>query len=220
MKKIFICLLFIMYFIFSVSLVKVSKNIINEKIVFIDPGHGGEDGGTNYNGILEKNINLKFAFTLKEVLNREGYKVFLTRDSDYDLASEMSKLRKREDILKRVDLINSSDCFLYLSIHTNSYSSNKVHGAQVFYNSNNIDSKNLANCIQKSIVKEVKNTSRVALAIRNKYLVDNTKKVGCLIEIGFLSNDEERLLLQSEGYQIVLSEAILLGIKEYEKMIA
>lgn len=220
MKKIFISLLFIMYFIFSVSFVKVSKNIINEKIVFIDPGHGGEDGGTSYNGILEKNINLEFAFTLKEILNREGYKVFLTRDDDYDLASEKSKLRKREDILKRVDLINSSNCFLYLSIHTNSYSSNKVHGAQVFYNSNNIDSKNLANCIQKSIVKEVKNTSRVALTIRNKYLVDNIKKVGCLIEIGFLSNNEERLLLQSNGYQIVLSEAILLGIKEYEKMIA
>lgn len=220
MKKILICLLFVLYFAFSCAFVKLSKSIVSEKVIFIDPGHGGSDGGTSFNGVLEKDINLEFAFTLKEVLEREGYKVFLTRNADYDLASEVSKNRKREDILKRVNLINSSNCFLYISIHTNSYSSSKVYGAQVFYNPNNIDSKNLANFIQKSIVREVKNTTRTALSIKDKYLVDNTKKVGCLIEIGFLSNEEERRLLQTKGYQTVLSEAILLGIKEYEKMIS
>lgn len=220
MKKVLICLLFVLYFNISVAFIRVSKSAVSEKVIFIDAGHGGDDGGTSLDGVLEKDINLEFAFTLKEILEREGYKVFLTRDGDYDLASEASKNRKREDILKRVDLINSSNCFLYISIHTNSYSSSKIHGAQVFYNSNNIDSKNLANCIQKSIVQEVKNTTRTALAIKDKYLIDNTKKVGCLIEIGFLSNEEEKKLLQSKGYKIVLSEAILLGIKEYEKMIS
>lgn len=220
MKKVLICLLFILYFNISVAFIRVSKNTISEKVIFIDAGHGGDDGGTSFDGVLEKDINLEFAFTLKEVLEREGYKVFLTRDGDYDLASKASKNRKREDILKRVDLINSSNCFLYISIHANSYSSSKIHGAQVFYNSNNIDSKNLANCIQESIVQEVKNTTRTALAIKDKYLIDNTKKIGCLIEIGFLSNEEEKKLLQSKGYKIVLSEAILLGIKEYEKMIS
>lgn len=219
MKKILIGLSFFLFFICTTAFSKVSKDVINSKAIYLDAGHGGMDGGTSYNGILEKDVDLDFVFTLKEVLENNGYIVYLTREGDYDLASANSKNRKREDIQKRVDLINSSNCFLYLSIHANSYSNNKISGAQVFYNSNNIDNKNLATYIQKSIRSELKNTKREAMPIKDKYLVDNINKVGCLIEIGFLSNPNEASLLTSKSYQLALSGAILLGILEYEELI-
>ena len=89
----------------------------------------------------------------------------------------------------------------------------------MFYNSNNIDNKNLATYIQKSIRSELKNTKREAMPIKDKYLVDNINKVGCLIEIGFLSNPNEASLLTSKSYQLALSGAILLGVLEYEELI-
>ena len=117
MKKILIGLSFFLFFICTTAFSKVSKDVINSKAIYLDAGHGGMDGGTSYNGILEKDVDLDFVFTLKEVLENNGYIVYLTREGDYDLASANSKNRKREDIQKRVDLINSSNCFLYLSIH-------------------------------------------------------------------------------------------------------
>lgn len=219
MKKILIGLSFFLFFFCTTAFSKVSKDVINSKAIYLDAGHGGMDGGTSYNGILEKDVDLDFVFTLKKVLENNGYIVYLTREGDYDLASANSKNRKREDIQKRVDLINSSNCFLYLSIHANSYSNNKISGAQVFYNSNNIDNKNLATYIQKSIRNELKNTKREAMPIKDKYLVDNINKVGCLIEIGFLSNPNEASLLTSKSYQLALSGAILLGVLEYEELI-
>lgn len=219
MKKIFISFLILTFFVCVSAFSRISKTIINEEVIYLDAGHGGIDGGTSYNGILEKDVDLQFVLTLKEVLENNGYKVYLTREGDYDLASEKSKNRKREDIQKRVDLINSSNCLLYLSIHANSYTSRSIHGAQVFYNSNNIDNKNLAKCIQKSIRDEMKNTKREAMSIKDKYLVDNVNRVGCLIEIGFLSNPSEASLLVNKSYQIALSNAILLGIDEYKELI-
>ena len=217
MKKVFTILLLIVFFLFTVAFSNIIVTVSEEKVIFIDPGHGGFDGGTTYNGLIEKDIDLSFSFVLKRVLEENGYKVLMTRDGDYDLATPNSKNRKREDIQKRVNLINSSRCLLYLSIHTNSFQNKNERGAQTFYSSNNIDSKNLAVCIQDSIRNKMENTERVAMGIRDKYLIDKTRKVGCLIEIGFLSNEEEANLLQDYEYKLSLSYSILLGIEEYFK---
>ena len=218
MKKIFMIILIFLFLMSSVAFSRVTNKIITEKIIYLDPGHGGQDGGTTYYGIMEKEITLSFSFVLKEVLENAGYKVFLIRNGDYDLAGDNSNNRKRDDILKRVDLINNSRCDLYLSIHVNSYPGGKERGAQVFYNKNNEDSERLSKFIQEAIKNEINNTNREALGIKNKYLIDNTKKVGSLIEIGFLSNREECMLLIDKSYQRALSCAILLGIEEYYKV--
>ena len=218
MKKIFVIVLIFLFSISSVAFSRVTNKIINEKIIYLDPGHGGPDGGTTYYGILEKEITLSFSFVLKETLENAGYKVYLIRDGDYDLANDNSNNRKRDDILKRVDLINNSRCDLYLSIHVNSYPGGKERGAQVFYNMNNEESERLSKLIQEKIKSELNNTDRESLGIKNKYLVDHTKKIGSLIEIGFLSNRDECILLTNKTYQRALSCAILLGIEEYYKV--
>lgn len=185
------------------------------KYIYLDPGHGGKDGGAENNEVHEKNINLIISYHLKTYLENIGYNVKMTRYGDYDLASYNSKNRKTEDIKKRVNLINQEDIILYISIHCNKYTNSKIYGAQTFYNHENEQNKDLAEKIQNRIKSILNNTKRDAKSIKGKYLLDNAKTTGCLVEVGFLSNDEEVDLLSKSEYQKQMAYCIYLGIIEY-----
>ncbi len=181
------------------------------KYIYIDPGHGGFDGGaTSYdNKIIEKNLTLEIAIKLKDKLEKFGYQILLTRYTDRSLGKT-----KREDILKRVELLSNKSTLLYISIHANIYTSNLVHGAQVFYKEN-LENEKLSKKIQ-SFLKEIDQTNkRQAKPISGKYLIDNTLKTGCLIEIGFLSNPYDLDNLTNKTYQDNLVTMITLGIISY-----
>ena len=219
MKKISIIISLITLLIISITILLFSHNlnVLKENnIIYIDPGHGGRDGGAiARNEIYEKDINLSISFILKQILENNGFNVKMTRNGDYDLASINAKSHKTEDIHERVKRINNSNCLLYISIHANIYQSDKIHGAQTFYNPHNNDSKTLALKIQESLISLLKNTNRQAKSITGKYLIDNTKKIGCLVEVGFLSNPVELKQLQSPSYQEKIAMAIFLGIFTY-----
>ena len=181
-------------------------------VIFIDPGHGGFDGGCESEGkeFVEKDIALDASLLLAHYLRSSGYVVYLTRYNDKALANN-----KKEDIHKRVDLINQSSADIYISIHVNSYPSKVVRGAQVFYQSNNDKSKLLSNLLMNKIKELDPNNNRSALTIKNKYLVDHVKKTGCLIELGFLSNNEDLQNLTSNIYMKDMCMMLYLGIVEY-----
>ena len=84
MKKYFIFVL-ISFLFFEMLLVNAKKPVIN-KIVVIDPGHGGLDPGTIYQDIYEKDINLILCKKLQESLIKNGAMVYLTRNTDKDLS--------------------------------------------------------------------------------------------------------------------------------------
>ena len=200
----------------STSAIIVSKSINSLPVIYIDPGHGGPDGGAVTNcGSYEKDIVLSIAKFLKEHLERAGFRVLMTRDGDYDLSPKTSKNHKREDIHKRVDLINSSNCLLYISIHANSYPHQSVYGAQTFYNKNSLESKELSESIQEALGAILLNTQRVAKSISGKYLIDHVQHIGCLVEVGFLSNLKEAELLKNPIYQERVAFAIYVGISNY-----
>lgn len=216
MKKIINFLFVLTLSILSATSIIVARTITSVPIIYIDAGHGGADGGTaGSDGTFEKNIDLSIALKLKELFEASGYRVFMTRDGDYDLASEGSKNRKREDIHKRVDLINSSNCIVYLSIHGNGYPSSKIRGAQTFFNPKVNGSEELAKSIQETIKSTLLNTKRVAKSISGKYLIDHVNKTGCLVEVGFLSNPEELRLLNDESYQHKIAYCIYSGTLNY-----
>lgn len=213
-----IILLMILCPIIFLGTIKNSVNAIENKykeFIYIDPGHGGIDGGgMSDTGIYEKNINLSISYYLKTYLENCGYNVLLTRCQDYDLASRNSKNRKTEDITKRVQKINETNTILYISIHCNIFGDNTIHGAQTFYKQTE-ENKLLAQAIQHKMKTILKNTTREAKSIEGKYLVDNVTKVGCLVEVGFLSNKEELNLLVDESYQEKVAYCIFIGIIEY-----
>ncbi len=183
-------------------------------IIYLDAGHGGKDGGADYGDTYEDELVLNITHLLRDKLENIGYTVYLTREGDYDLADNDNN-RKRQDIIKRTGLINNSDASLYLSIHLNSSPSSTWSGAQVFYNDNLEDNKVLSEIIQKNFVNILGNTTREAKPIRGIYLVKNVKKIGALLECGFLSNEGERELLKTEEYREKIAMSIYLSILEF-----
>ena len=207
MKKL-IELVFVL--LFSVSFASISK----EEVVSIclDAGHGGIDGGCEVDNIKEKDINLQIVEKLRLLFETSGYKVVLTRYGDYDLASENSKNRKKEDMKKRVDIINT--CDIFISIHQDKYSSKAIKGAQVLTNDKGYK---LGQIVQEKLT-DATNTKRKLLIDNEKYLLVNSKSIGCIVETGFLSNDNERNKLISDDYQFIIANAIFEAVSEYIKI--
>ncbi len=201
---------------FSTIYVKAKELPLNNKIIYIDPGHGGADPGSIYKDIYEKDINLRICLMLKEELENKGAKVYLTRDGDYDLSTPNTSTRKKSDLNNRVRLINDSKADMYISIHLNSTNSASWHGAQVFYDDVNTENKKLAIIMQKEL-KENLNTNRDIEEISTMLLNRKVNVQGVLIEVGFLSNSNERYLLQQEKYQQKISQVITKGIIKYFK---
>ena len=195
------------------SIVKRSNLTLLNKVIYIDPGHGGRDKGTSYNNIIEKDINLKISLLLRDKLLEEGAIVFLTRDEDIDLSKESDYSKKRGDLNRRIKLIEDSKADMYISIHTNWYNDSKYRGIDVMYNkinkNNYILAKYISNSLNNNLLK-VREIKKI-----NDYMYRNINIPGVLVECGFLSNYTDRNLLQDEKYYDVLTDGIRTGIIDY-----
>ncbi len=203
---------------FLVSKKENSQNVLGwkEVIIYLDPGHGGFDGGAiGIDGTYEKDIVLNICLKLERYFKQSGFKVALTRRTDVALHSPGSKNAKRDDIYKRVSLINKSNADLFLTIHANAFSSSKVKGAQVFYSDKNPSSKDLAGAIQNMISLYHENNHRPSKSISGKYLLDHVEIPGCLVELGFLSNPEDLENLKNDEYLEEMAFIIYLGVLQY-----
>ena len=112
-------------------------------------------------------------------------------------------------------IINEDTNILYISIHANIYPQASVKGAQTFYNSKNEQSKMLGEFIQDYLKLEDKTNNRLSKAIKNKYIVDNAKTPGCIVELGFLSNQEDQAILTNEKTLEYRMLMVYLGIIKY-----
>ena len=92
-------------------------------VIYLDPGHGGEDGGTqSKNGLLEKDVNLAIALKLRELLEASGYRVKMTREEDCSIGDNTLptvRERKVSDIHSRLAQIEEEPNCILISIHQN-----------------------------------------------------------------------------------------------------
>ena len=185
------------------------------KVIVIDPGHGGRDPGTIFGKIYEKDINLEISKVLEQELLSRGAIVYIVRSDDSDLSSVYDKLKKRGDLYRRILFIGdeAKKTDLYLSIHINWYKNSSWSGAEVLYNSINPNNKILGEIVMQHFKKDL-NTKRT-LKKTDLYLYRNTRVPGVLIECGFLSNPNERYLLQQSSYQKKLSKSITNAVIDY-----
>lgn len=186
-------------------------------VVVIDSGHGGIDPGKiGVDGSLEKDINLQIARKLKEYLEKSDVTVVMTRDNDTGLYEDSDSNKKRADMKNRCDLINKASPALTVSIHQNSYHEEPINGGQVFYYKNSDQGKRLAEILQKRFDFVLgENNRRVAKANDNYYLLLHVRSPIVIVECGFLSNQKEAALLNTEEYQSRLAWTIHMGIMEY-----
>ncbi len=190
-----------------------------EQVIIIDAGHGGFDAGASANdGTLEKDINLKIATALNEVLVTYGYKTLLTRSGDYALSMDKSsETTKRQDLKKRVEYTTKYKNSIFVSIHQNKFAMSSVHGFQTFYSKNNENSKLLAESIQASAKNYAQpdNQRPVKVDTRKVYIMEKIIVPAVIVECGFLSNQEELQQLKNQSYQMLLAYAVADGIIRY-----
>lgn len=195
----------------------------NERNLFIiDAGHGGEDpGAIGKNGVYEKDLNLEIANQIGEILSENGFAVIYTRQNDRLLYTEeenIKGIRKISDLKNRCKIAAEYPNSTFISIHMNSYANPKYSGLQVYYSTNNEESKALASEIQSSVKSELQNeNNRVIKPGKDMYVLENTHNTSVLIECGFLTNADECKKLSEKEYQKRLSLAIVCGIINYRE---
>ena len=190
---------------------------LSGKVIILDPGHGGPDGGAVVDGVVEKDIALSISKMIRDYLQEQGALVILTREEDVDLAGDVDgyRARKRADLKKRLELINESQADLFLSIHLNAFPSSSSSGAQTFYTLRYKENKWAATFIQDELKDNLENTKRVAKSIDHVYVLKHAKKPGALVEVGFLSNSRERQELTQHSYQEKIAASVYKGIMRY-----
>lgn len=210
-----------MFLILFVSLIllftKVDAHIkelpLLGRVIFIDPGHGGRDPGTMYDKYMEKDIVLEISLKLRDYLMEKGAIVYMTRDSDIDLSSKWDNLKKRGDLYRRILMYKKYDTELYLSIHINAGESSKERGAEVLYHPINKNNKVFGTILMEHFKKDL--NSKRKLLTTDLYMYKNTTVPGVLIECGFLTNPDERYLMQTEKYQKKIASSITDATVEY-----
>lgn len=177
---------------------------ILNRVIVIDAGHGGIDGGTcGASGVTESSINLQIALRLDDLMGLLGCERVMTRENGESVSTEGNTIReqKRSDLNNRVSLVNSYPESILVSIHQNFYPQSRYSGSQVFYAATE-GSQTLAEQMQSRLNSALhKGSDRGCKKSDGVYLMENIKTTGILIECGFLSNPTEEALLQQPEYQ-------------------
>ena len=216
-KKIYVLfLLIISICLFHFYEINAINLPLSGKVIYLDSGHGGRDPGSIYKNVYEKDINLAITYALKDILEGEGCKVYMTRYGDYDLSSNNVAARKMSDLTNRAKIINKSEADMYISIHLNATTSATWKGAQVFFDDVNEDNKKIATVFQNQLNKDLGNNRKIS-EIKGMRFNRLVKVPGVLVEAGFLSNPNDRYLLQKDYYQRRIAKSITRAVINYYK---
>ncbi len=197
--------------------IQASTEINNSKIVIVDAGHGGEDGGASgVNGVLEKDLNLQMALEIGARFEEEGYAVVYTRTDDrllYREEENVKGIRKISDLKNRCKIAEMYPDSVFVSVHMNSFGDSKYSGLQVYYSTENEESERIARGIQEQVKSDVQNqNNRKAKKGDGIYILENISNPAVLVECGFLTNSDECKKLSEKEYQKQLSFSIVCGI--------
>ena len=189
------------------------------RVIVIDPGHGGIDGGTSSGDLLEKDVNLRMGHILREVLEARQYQVVMPRTDDSDVSHFVPNgaSRYRRDLKGRVRLVGRVRPISLISIHVNWHKDSWRRGAIVYYQNGETDSRLLAEAIQEELnaIQPVKRQVRAA----DFYVLRNTNAPAGLVELGFISNPEDRRLMQDAAYLTKQAEAVRAGLEVFLRQI-
>ena len=194
---------------------------ISERLIIIDPGHGGEDGGAiGINGVYEKELNLDISEVLATYLRFAGFEVVLTRTEDvllYDRNVDYKGRKKVLDLAARLNIAEELMPDLFISIHMNAFPDSRYSGLTVYYSPNNEASLKAAQTIRTDVIKMIQRENKRELkkAGSNIYLLDRMSCPSVLIECGFLSNESECTALSTDEYRHKLSLVFFSSVSSF-----
>ncbi|MHC1746869.1 MAG: N-acetylmuramoyl-L-alanine amidase [Cellulosilyticaceae bacterium] len=187
----------------------VSPHQKYDKIIFLDPGHGGNKPGSMENGIIEKELNLKQALAIRDLIEKNTtVKVYMSREDD-----KPHYLDNTEELLYRSELANEIGADYFISIHNNSATTSSAKGTEVHYHQNNKQAQAVAQIVQENMVASCHTKDRKIKPRTDLIVLNYTKMPAVLIETGFLSNKDEARYLKSEEVINHVAEAVLKSIQ-------
>jgi len=189
------------YSIFTAILLAFAASAFGQsRTIVIDAGHGGHDrGGVPGQRISEKDKTLDVALRLSSILQADGYRVIMTRDSDVFIP-----------LGTRVAIANSYRGATFISIHFNCAPRVGANGIETYYYRS--DSASLAASIHRNVVSSAPSENR-GIRRRGFYVLRRTSIPSVLVECGFLTNPTEGRLALSGDYRQRLAEQIARGIR-------
>ena len=191
----------------------VALSNVKNKIITIDPGHGGSDSGAvGPNGYTEKEGAFAISQKVASILNQSGAKVVMTRDSDVDVYGPNASARN--ELQARVDVGNNVNSDIFVSIHCNAFVNPAANGTQTFYYGSSYQGQRLAQSIQEKMI-EANGLRDRGISTCNFYVVKHSYMPAVLIETAFITNYDEEALLSDDGWQTTMAKAIAEGINEY-----
>lgn len=189
---------------------EVGNGKLAGKIVCIDAGHGGHDGGAHSGSVYEKNLTLSIAKKTADAFAQAGATVVMTRKSDVFIP-----LLERNNIADR----NMADFFIAIHINSNKVA-NSLSGGIAFHHKGNETDKVLAECVQDQIADISKLPSLGAWSDGKIYqsgfsVLRNASQPAILLELGFINNTKDRARLQQASFQNDVADAIVRGVQDF-----
>ncbi len=194
----------------SITKIPTASYENSAKLIVIDAGHGGSDAGANrdYDGsrLNEKDLTLSMAIKTRDILKSKGYNVQLTRESD-----------TYPTLTARAQFANDANAAIFVSIHINSAENTEAYGTEVYYSSINnaldygVKSSTLAKALLDNLIANLGSRNR-GVKSANHLVTRTSLMPASLVEIGFISNEEEAKKMMSDEYQQKAASAIASGI--------
>ena len=180
---------------------------VYDEVVVIDAGHGGNAPGATKQGINEKDIDLAIVLKVKELFDEAGDEsvgVYYTRTDDSNPSLE-----------QRVDMANKAGADLFISVHNNSTKSGRmssINGTAVMYDEEKASEENgsmqLAQICLEEMTAALGSTSKGIVKGHEIYIIRTAEMPVALIEVGFMTNQDELNRLNDEAYQKEAAQAI------------
>ena len=186
---------------------------LSGKIITLDAGHGGSDpGAIGSDGTKEKNITLAITKAVKELLEKKGAKVYMTRTTDVDVygpnASDADELQARVNVGEKYN----SD--LFVSLHVNSSVNKNVGGFSTYYYPKTSNDLRIAKSIQDQLTANF-GVDDLGVRQANFYVIKRISMPATLVEMCFISNEKELVLMKGKWFQNKTARLIAAGIEKY-----
>jgi len=183
-------------------------NAVN-KVVVVDAGHGGSEVGANYGGVYEKDLNLSIAQYVKAELEKNGVRVYMTRNSDVTTS-----------LASRTSLANSVNADLFVSVHNNAIVGRPgIQGTEVLYkdstiNRKGVTSKSLATTLQAKVSSLAGTYNKEIINRTNLYVLNRTNMPSVIVEVAYMTNASDLRKLKDKEFHEDAGHAIAVGILE------
>jgi bla regulator protein BlaR1 len=194
----------------------LSNERIKDKLVIIDPGHGGDDFGGTYPPfnetdasliqVKEKDLNLDISLKLYEKLKKAGIRVELTHMDDRTLTLD-----------DRINVANNDQAALVLSIHNMMANNEAANGTSTsFYSAQDhqnsvFSSGRFAELLQNELIKQLQTKNLGVTDVKTK-LLKETSSPSAMVDVAYLSNESDRKNLMDEAFRDKAVQALYDGV--------